>query len=247
MTFQRLKEWAKVMTRGEKLLFFPVFCISLSKVYSQKVSYCCMINTVEAFILSTGANAKNHGQCGVHKKLSSCKTNVGSQTVSTSICLHNCQLYQTQTVRQRSRACTKAFLYEVLLICKYTIGPTGSVHVQTQPRLPLPYCFNEGSRAAHQNGHRDGDARVMGQANGSHVCTAGGQWTSNCPVEQEGLRNANVILISRLMWVVNYSWDEIQASVKCVCAMWVSVKERARKREYVKWWVWRYNLVPYFH
>lgn len=145
-----------------------------------------------------------------------------------------------QTVRQHSRACTKAFLYEVLLICKYTLSLTGSVHVQTQTRPPLSHSFNKGTLAAHQNSHSDGDVCVMGQASGSQVCTALGQWTSNCPLEQERLRDANVILIARPAWVVNYIWDEIQACVKlCVSCV--------REREYMWGWVWRYNLVLYFH
>lgn len=74
--------------------FFPVFCISLSGAHSQRVSRCCTINTVDAFILRAGANAKSHGQYRVHKKLPSSKANARSQTVSTSVCLHNCQAYQ---------------------------------------------------------------------------------------------------------------------------------------------------------
>lgn len=136
-----------------------------------------------------------------------------------------------QTVCQRSRACTKAFLYEVLLICKYTLGLTGSAHVQTQTRLLLSHSFNKGTLAAHQNSHSDGDVCVMGQASSSQVCTALGQWTSNCPLEQERLRDASVILIVQPVWVVNYSWDAIQAWVKlCVSC----VRGRERESVYVR-------------
>lgn len=145
----------------------------------------------------------------------------------------------TKTVRQGSRACTKAFLYEVLLICKYTLSLKGLPYMKTWTCLPQPHSFNEGILAAHQNDHRDGDVCVMGQADGSQVRTTPGQWTSNCPLEQERLRDASVILITWPMWVVKYSWDEIQACVKCVFHVW--------EREYVQGWVWGYNLVPYFH
>lgn len=74
--------------------FFPVLSISLSTLHSQKVSCCSMINTVDTFILNTGSNAKNHRQYRLHKKLISCKANERSQTVSTSIYLLNCQVYQ---------------------------------------------------------------------------------------------------------------------------------------------------------
>lgn len=111
MAFSYLTEWSEGMSLKKKLSFFSslLYLTFHSAVHSQKVSHCCMINTVDAFILNTGANAKNHGQYSVHKKLPSCKANARSQTVSTSICLHSCQPYQLRLYANASGPVQKHF------------------------------------------------------------------------------------------------------------------------------------------